>query len=35
MIELQGVTKRYEKTVAVAGIDYRFRPGKLTGFLGG
>ncbi|MBM4118938.1 ATP-binding cassette domain-containing protein [bacterium] len=34
MIELQGVTKRYEKTVAVAGIDYRFRPGKLTGFLG-
>lgn len=34
MIELQGVTKRYEKTVAVAGIDYRFQPGKLTGFLG-
>jgi len=34
VIELQGVTKHYEKTVAVAGIDYRFEPGKLTGFLG-
>ncbi|MCB9515264.1 MAG: ATP-binding cassette domain-containing protein [Candidatus Latescibacteria bacterium] len=34
MIELQGVTKRYDRTVAVDGIDYRFQPGKLTGFLG-
>ncbi len=34
MIELQGVTKRYDKTIAVDGIDYRFQPGKLTGFLG-
>jgi ABC-2 type transport system ATP-binding protein len=34
VIELQGVTKRYDKTIAVDGIDYRFQPGKLTGFLG-
>ena len=34
MIELQGVTKRYEDTVAVDGIDYGFQPGKVTGFLG-
>lgn len=34
MIELQGVTKRYEGAVAVDGIDYSFKPGKVTGFLG-
>jgi len=34
LIELQGVTKRYESTVAVNGIDYSFQPGKVTGFLG-
>ncbi len=34
MIELKGISKRYEDTVAVDGIDYRFQPGKVTGFLG-
>ncbi len=34
LIELKGITKRYESTVAVDQIDYVFQPGKVTGFLG-
>jgi ABC-2 type transport system ATP-binding protein len=34
MIDVRGLTKRYGSTVAVAGLDFRVRPGAVTGFLG-
>jgi ABC-2 type transport system ATP-binding protein len=34
MIEARGLTKRYGKKTAVAGIDFAVQPGKVTGFLG-
>ena len=34
MIEARGLTKRYGKKTAVAGIDFSVQPGKVTGFLG-
>lgn len=34
MIEAHGLTKRYGKKTAVAGIDFAVQPGKVTGFLG-
>lgn len=34
MIEAVGLTKRYGKKTAVAGIDFTVQPGKVTGFLG-
>jgi len=34
MIEARGLTKRYGKKTAVAGIDFTVQPGKVTGFLG-
>ncbi len=34
MIELSGVHKHFNGVAAVDGIDYRFEPGRLTGFLG-
>ncbi|WP_028479427.1 ABC transporter ATP-binding protein [Nocardia sp. CNY236] len=34
MIELEGLTKRYGKTVAVQDLTFTVRPGIVTGFLG-
>ncbi|HEY1487954.1 MAG TPA: ATP-binding cassette domain-containing protein [Micromonosporaceae bacterium] len=34
MIEIQGLTKRYGRTVAVDNLDVTIRPGIVTGFLG-
>lgn len=34
MIELQTVTKRYGKTIAVDGLCFTVKPGRVTGFLG-
>jgi ABC-2 type transport system ATP-binding protein len=34
MIEIQALTKRYGKTVAVDGLSFTVRPGHVTGFLG-
>lgn len=34
MIEAHGLTKRYGKKTAVAGISFTVQPGKVTGFLG-
>lgn len=34
MIEANGLTKRYGPTVAVNGLSFEVRPGRVTGFLG-
>ena len=34
MIEVSGLSKRYGKTLAVDGLDFRVAPGTITGFLG-
>jgi ABC-2 type transport system ATP-binding protein len=34
MIDVQGLTKRYGRKVAVDGIDFTVEPGRVTGFLG-
>ena len=34
MIEVLGLTKRYEATVAVDGLSFQVLPGQVTGFLG-
>jgi ABC-2 type transport system ATP-binding protein len=34
MIEAHGLTKRYERTVAVDDLGFTVRPGLVTGFLG-
>jgi ABC-2 type transport system ATP-binding protein len=34
MIDVQDLTKRYGKTVAVDGLSFTVRPGRVTGFLG-
>ena len=34
MIEIDTVTKRYGRTVAVDGLSFTVRPGIVTGFLG-
>ncbi|MGZ7081435.1 MAG: ATP-binding cassette domain-containing protein, partial [Thermoanaerobaculia bacterium] len=34
MIEARGLTKRYGETVAVDGLSFDVRPGRVTGFLG-
>ncbi|MCW2916530.1 MAG: transporter ATP-binding protein [Actinomycetia bacterium] len=34
LIEVQGLTKRYGKTLAVDGLSFVVRPGQVTGFLG-
>jgi len=34
MIEIQDLTKRYGRTVAVDGLSFTVRPGHVTGFLG-
>lgn len=34
MIEVQGLTKRYGKTLAVDDLSFTVRPGRVTGFLG-
>ena len=34
MIEVEGLSKRYGKTQAVAGLSFRVEPGTITGFLG-
>jgi ABC-2 type transport system ATP-binding protein len=34
MIEIQDLTKRYGRTVAVDGLSFTIRPGHVTGFLG-
>jgi ABC-2 type transport system ATP-binding protein len=34
VIEVSGLTKRYGATVAVDGISFELRPGRVTGFLG-
>jgi ABC-2 type transport system ATP-binding protein len=34
MIEVQGLTKRYGRTVAVADLSFTVEPGRVTGFLG-
>ncbi|MFF1529865.1 ABC transporter ATP-binding protein [Cellulomonas sp. NPDC058312] len=34
MIEATGLTKRYGKKTAVAGVDFTVQPGRVTGFLG-
>jgi ABC-2 type transport system ATP-binding protein len=34
MIEIEALTKRYGKTVAVDGLSFTVRPGHVTGFLG-
>ena len=34
MIEVQGLSKRFGKTQAVAGLSFRVEPGTITGFLG-
>ena len=34
MIEARGLTKRYERTLAVDDLSFTVRPGLVTGFLG-
>jgi ABC-2 type transport system ATP-binding protein len=34
MIEASGLTKRYRGTLAVDGLLFQVRPGRVTGFLG-
>lgn len=34
MIEARGLTKRYGRTMAVDGLSFAVRPGRVTGFLG-
>ena len=34
MIELEGLTKQYGRTVAVDDLSFRVEPGRVTGFLG-
>ena len=34
MIEVEGLTKRYQETVAVDDLSFRIAPGTVTGFLG-
>jgi ABC-2 type transport system ATP-binding protein len=34
VIEISGVTKRYQETVAVDDLSFEVRPGQVTGFLG-
>ncbi len=34
MIEMQALTKRYGPTMAVDGLSFEVRPGRVTGFLG-
>jgi ABC-2 type transport system ATP-binding protein len=34
MIEVQGLTKRYQETVAVDDLSFTIEPGQVTGFLG-
>ena len=34
MIEVNGLSKRFGKTQAVAGLSFRVEPGTITGFLG-
>ena len=34
MIEVNGVTKRYQNTVAVNDLSFEVKPGQVTGFLG-
>ena len=34
MIEVDGLSKRFGKTQAVAGLSFRVEPGTITGFLG-
>ena len=34
MIEARGLTKRYGRTLAVDGLSFQVRPGRVTGFLG-
>src|ERR1017187_3261475 len=34
MIEVEGLTKRYQETVAVDDLSFRIAPGMVTGFLG-
>jgi ABC-2 type transport system ATP-binding protein len=34
VINVQGLTKRYGRTVAVDGLNFDVRPGQVTGFLG-
>ena len=34
MIEVEGLSKRFGKTQAVAGLSFRVEPGTITGFLG-
>ena len=34
MIEVRGLTKRYDDTVAVDDLSFEVRPGRVTGFLG-
>jgi ABC-2 type transport system ATP-binding protein len=34
MIEVEALTKRYGKTIAVDGLSFTVRPGHVTGFLG-
>ena len=34
MIEVEGISKRFGKTQAVAGLSFRVEPGTITGFLG-
>ena len=34
MIEICGLSKRYGSTVAVDGLSFIVRPGRVTGFLG-
>jgi ABC-2 type transport system ATP-binding protein len=34
MIEVDGLTKRYEETTAVDGLSFEVKPGRVTGFLG-
>jgi ABC-2 type transport system ATP-binding protein len=34
MIEVRELTKRYGSTVAVDGLSFDVRPGRVTGFLG-
>ena len=33
-IEVRGVTKRYGRTLAVDGLSFTVRPGRVTGFVG-
>ena len=34
MLELSGVSKRYDDAVALSGCSFRVCPGRLTGFVG-